>query len=137
LTERVHLVTEFVAAESYINLGDIYLLPSLSEGLGTPMLESLACAIPVVANEEVPALRQWIRNGENGFLCPLMPEAWVSAIRCASILPATQRQAEAESIRTLAGEDVIDGQFLSLLVALSRHPPDQPFAVNEVLAQAA
>ncbi|RME33287.1 MAG: glycosyltransferase, partial [Gammaproteobacteria bacterium] len=46
---RVQLVTEFVPAEEYIRLADVYLLPSLSEGLGTPMLESLACGVPVVA----------------------------------------------------------------------------------------
>lgn len=45
---------------------------SVSESDGTPIsvLESFACGVPVVAGD-ISSLREWIANGENGFLVPV------------------------------------------------------------------
>jgi glycosyltransferase involved in cell wall biosynthesis len=45
----------------------IYLSMSLSDGASTSLFEALACgAFPIVS--DIPANREWIVHGENGFL---------------------------------------------------------------------
>jgi len=61
-------VPEFMVAS------DIFILPSLSEGLPGVIIEAFAAAIPIVATS-VGALPEIIREGENGFLVePKNPE---------------------------------------------------------------
>jgi len=47
---------------------DILLFPTRSENEGLPVLEAGACKLPVIANN-LPVLREKIKNGVNGFLC--------------------------------------------------------------------
>lgn len=79
LAGRVHVVPEFVPADRYIKAGDIFLMPMLEEGFGTPVLEAQACGIPVIANSAVPAFKPHIKDGETGYLRPLDAGAWANA----------------------------------------------------------
>ena len=47
---------------------DLFLFPSKREGLGMAALEAMACAVPVAAAEN-RGTREYVRHGENGFLC--------------------------------------------------------------------
>lgn len=47
---------------------DIFLFPSLREGLGMAALEAMACGVPVVGADN-RGTREYIRHGENGLLC--------------------------------------------------------------------
>lgn len=47
---------------------DVFLFPSLREGLGMAALEAMACGVPVAAARNRGTV-EYIRNGENGFLC--------------------------------------------------------------------
>ena len=47
---------------------DLFLFPSLREGLGMAALEAMACGLPVVAADS-RGTREYVRQGENGFLC--------------------------------------------------------------------
>jgi glycosyltransferase involved in cell wall biosynthesis len=53
----------------YLRSSAAYVSTSLSDGASVSLLEAMACgAIPVVA--DIPANREWIKDGENGFLFP-------------------------------------------------------------------
>ncbi len=52
-----------------IRAADLYVSSSWSEGLGTSILESLACKVPVVATEAGGA-REMVIPGETGYLVP-------------------------------------------------------------------
>ena len=64
---------------------DVYVSTSLSDGTSVSLLEALASgAFPVVS--DIPSNREWISDGENGFLVPidqeeLLAEKIVEAIR--------------------------------------------------------
>jgi len=56
---------------NYLRVSKIYLSMSLSDGASTSLFEALACgAFPIVS--DIPANREWIVHGENGFLVPPM-----------------------------------------------------------------
>jgi len=53
----------------YLRGASVYVSTALSDGASVSLLEAMACgAFPVVA--DIPANREWIRDGENGFLFP-------------------------------------------------------------------
>ena len=54
-------------------LADIIISVPISDGTPVSVLESMACGIPVIASD-LPSLREWIKNGENGILVPTRDE---------------------------------------------------------------
>jgi len=63
-----------------IAAGDVFVLPSLSEGLPTVVCEAMACGRPVVATA-VDGTPEIVRDGETGFLVPPRdPEALARAL---------------------------------------------------------
>jgi L-malate glycosyltransferase len=67
LTRNVHFTGWRGDALEIVSLMDIVLHPSLAEGFGRAVLESMALGKPVVASA-VGGLREAIRDGENGYL---------------------------------------------------------------------
>ncbi len=56
-----------------LNCSDIYVSTSPADGTSVSLLEAMACGLfPVVTN--IPANREWIQDGENGFLVPTHDE---------------------------------------------------------------
>ena len=52
---------------SFYAAADIYVGPSLEDSFGMPMLEALACGLPVIASANAGA-SEMIRDGETGFI---------------------------------------------------------------------
>ena len=68
---RTRIASEYAAA-------DVFVLPSLSEGMATVTLEALASGIPVVTT---PNAGSCVRDGIDGFVVPVRdPEALADAI---------------------------------------------------------
>lgn len=53
----------------YFHAADVMVSVSSNDSLPNCMLESMACGTPVVMGD-IPQIREWIKNGENGFLVP-------------------------------------------------------------------
>jgi len=112
LSNRVHFVADFVDAEEYMKAGDIYMMPAWNEGLGTPMLESMACGLPVVGNQNEPAFQEWIKNGDNGFLCDISsPQEWANAIEKLENFSEEERLKLSQTIHKSAGQRGIYSQY--------------------------
>jgi len=79
--------------------GDLFVLPSLNEGMSNTVLEAMACGLPVVMTDTGGA-RELIRRGENGFLVPhRSPRAIADRIRYYRDHPAKRDEHGAESRR--------------------------------------
>ena len=60
-----------------LSKADIYVSTSLYDGTSVSLLEALAAgAFPVVT--DIPSNREWIRDGENGFLVPIDEERYLA-----------------------------------------------------------
>lgn len=113
---RVQLDAGFCEnVEDYYRMADVYAFPSITEGLGTPVLENIACGIPVVTNLIPDTTDLWIKNDENGYLSSLEPEEFADKITKAVCFPADKCRKEAESIIKLAGTEIIDEKYITLI----------------------
>ncbi len=64
----------------WMSAGDVFVLPSLSEGLPTVVCEAMNCGLPVVATA-VDGTPEIVRDGETGILIPTGdPEALAAAL---------------------------------------------------------
>jgi len=53
----------------YLNISDIYISTSLSDGTSASLLEAMTCSLPPVITD-IPANKEWILDGWNGCLIP-------------------------------------------------------------------
>jgi len=124
LANRVVRVPRFVEdPERYLKSADVYLMPSLNEALGTPVLEALACGVPVVANDLPGVFDQWIEQGVNGFIEPLDPAAWARRVLQAAALSREAKSKASENILAKASFKIIDKRYHELLVSLAGSGP--------------
>ena len=116
LTGRIQVEEGFCDnVEEFYQMSDVYAFPSESEGLGTPILESIASGIPVVANRIGGVTDVWIKDGGNGYLSDLAPSPFAEKIIFASNLPKGKRQTESENILKVAGTESIDRTYADLI----------------------
>lgn len=75
---------------------DVFVMPSLSEGLGLSLMEAMSCGLPS-AGSDVGGIRSLIRHGDNGLLVkPADPAALAEAVKT---LLADERKAAALGCR--------------------------------------
>jgi glycosyltransferase involved in cell wall biosynthesis len=53
----------------YLNSAEVYVSTSKSDGSSNSLLEAMACWLPVVVSD-VPAILEWVKDGENGYVVP-------------------------------------------------------------------
>ena len=115
LQDRVQVIPEFVEAHEISKASDVYLFPSINEGLGTPVIEAIACGVPVVANRMDGITDQWIQEGESGLLSELDPGAFASKVESAAKIPLDTLLRKSQQILAVASAEVIDRRYWELL----------------------
>ena len=81
---------------SYYTVGDIMVVPSLSEPFGVVVVEALASGLPVITTDVVGAVRDLVQDGVNGRVVP--------AGRAPELCEAMRHVLEDEALRKTMGE---------------------------------
>lgn len=126
LQRRVQVMPQFIEKpEIWIKAADVFVMPTTREALGTPVLEALACGVPVVANDIPGVFDQWVEDGVNGYICSLDHVEWAERIMLAAqINEGTMRQASRD-ILDAASTEVIDREYYQRLIAVGRRNAQQ------------
>ncbi len=82
-------VVRFDHLPKYYQAAHLYLAATHSDGTSISLLEAMACGLPVIVSD-IPGNREWVVDGENGWLFPV-GDAQALARR---ILTAIEKQAE-------------------------------------------
>jgi glycosyltransferase involved in cell wall biosynthesis len=83
LTERVTFRgwLDRAQVEAAVAASDIFLMPSLVEGLSVAALEALKFGL-IILGSDIPALRDCVDQGKSGFLLPLtQPALWIETLK--------------------------------------------------------
>lgn len=81
ISEHVHLVGAVGDTAEYLRAADVFVLPSVAEGMSNSLLEAMATALPCLASN-IGGNTDLLTQGETGLLLPADdPEAWSEAIR--------------------------------------------------------
>lgn len=116
LEPRLELKAGFVEnVDEYLKMSDIYLFPTTTEALGTPMLEAMACGLPVVANRIKGITDSWVENGKNGFISGLDAKEFADKIKMASSIEPAVFTRKREAVMALCSAGIIDRQYFDLI----------------------
>jgi len=70
INERIFFIERTQEIEKVYQASDMFVLPSLREGMPNSLLEAMACGLPVIASE-LNGITDWIvKDGINGYLVP-------------------------------------------------------------------
>jgi glycosyltransferase involved in cell wall biosynthesis len=69
LTGQIHFINAINQTQELLCALDVFVMPSLMEGLGLSVIEAQACGIPVVSSR-VGGLVDLIQDGQSGYLVP-------------------------------------------------------------------
>lgn len=112
LEKQILLETKFVQnPQDYIRMADVLVMPSLTEACGTPMLEALACGVPVVTSDIPGVFDSWIVDGENGFVCELNHKEWADRIVKVHQIDKDKMKMASKRILEVASTATIDKQY--------------------------
>lgn len=122
LTDRVQIKTGFFDnVEKYFNLSDLFVFPTMDEALGTPMLESLACGVPVVMSKIKGVSDVWIDDGVNGFLFELDAKELSEKIILSQKLKKKNQTKKSKEILNVASTAQIDKQYNKIFDKIIAH----------------
>lgn len=92
LQDKVHLLGFCRDMELLLQGADLFLFPSLREGLGMAALEAMACQKPVICADN-RGTREYLRHMENGMVCSGEDhQSFARAIRKMACDPGLQRR---------------------------------------------
>jgi len=82
----------------YLNAFDVFILPSVAEGIATVTLEAIRCGLPVLANN-VGSLSDVVQHGVNGYLLsPFDSASWKERMTELATCAHTRERMGAESL---------------------------------------
>ena len=95
---------------TYLQAADIFVLPSMLEGLSMSLIEAAAVGLPLLASD-IPANRGVVRPGRNGLLFPA---------------------GDPEGLRAALGELLADAELRRSLGATARQLAERSYALESV-----
>ena len=110
VSDRVHFLGYRRDMANIYSQCDVFVLPSLREGLGLASLEAMTFGLPVIG-ADVGGIRDYVKDGVTGILCRQnRPEEYAAAIlRLKNALGQSgKRAAMAENCRAVARDFLID-----------------------------
>jgi glycosyltransferase involved in cell wall biosynthesis len=99
VSERVHFLGQVEHEElpRYLQISDIFIRPSRSEGMGNSFIEAFAAGLPVIATQE-GGLADFIRPGENAWaVVKDSPEQIAEAVKDVMAHPAEAKKVAARA----------------------------------------
>jgi len=119
LDNRIQVIPRFIEeVDEYIKMSDVYLFPPKWEGLGTIMLESIACGIPVVAVRIEGITDIWIKDGKNGYLSKLDAGEFAQKVELALKIEEEDILRCSEDILRKYSTNEIDRRYFELICKL-------------------
>ena len=100
-------------AEVPLFVSDVFLFPSLTEALGTPILEAQACGIPVIANHLKDVVEDLIDCSKGGYYLDLNVEKWIEKIDEAIKIPKKKLLENSIYIKSICSHEVIDKNYIN------------------------
>lgn len=80
LTQSIHFLGAIEEPETYLRAADVFVLPSIAEGMSNSLLEAMATGLPCIASE-IGGNTDLLDDGATGLLVPPSdPRAWADAI---------------------------------------------------------
>ena len=99
VSERVRFLGHVSGVADLLNAGDLFVFPSLYEGMPGAVIEAMAMGLPIVASD-IPSIREVVEPGTNALLVdPADPRALAGAIGALLDDPERRRAFGAESRR--------------------------------------
>lgn len=95
-----------------VSESDLFLLPSVEEGISNAVLEAMALRVPVISTD-CGGMAEVIRNGENGFIIPVRdPDSTVQAIQNFQHLDEARKMVIVNNAR----ETIIQNHLMSVQI---------------------
>ncbi len=119
LNDRVDIQIGFIDNfDEYLKSSDIFLFPSKAEGLGTPLLESQACGVPVISNYIKDITDTMIVEDKGGYFLELDAEKWAKAVQKAIEIPEKTLIDNASKVINTCSSKIIDSDYIKKIKSL-------------------
>ncbi len=122
LDARVDIQNGFIHNfDEYLKCSDVFLFPSKAEGLGTPILESQACGVPVVSNYLKDITDSIIRTNKGGCYLKLDANIWAEQIQKVLEIPKEVLIHNAKYINDMCSTKIIDTEYYKRINLLTNN----------------
>ena len=122
LNARVDLQTGFIHNfDEYLKCSDVFLFPSKSEGLGTPILESQACGVPVISNYIKDVTDTIIEKNKGGYFLELDAKRWAEGIQKVLEIPQEVLIDNSKYINNICSSKIIDTEYYKKINELTHN----------------
>ena len=122
LDARVDIQNGFIHNfDEYLKCSDVFLFPSKAEGLGTPILESQACGVPVVSNYLKDITDSIIKTNKGGCYLKLNANIWAEQIQKVLEIPKEVLIHNAKYINSICSTKIIDTEYYKKINELTHN----------------